>query len=155
MSVAAAPAHAAAAIPGRISGILATRNTSTAVHWAPSRSVPACGSISTSISGTSAGASAWYDQWLPALEVLRGEYAWVVGARAEDLSLHPSLSSALGVVAESLDYRDRPRVVVTSLDFPTVAYQWIAKQQEGVEVVVVESPDGTSCPPRIAGAGDR
>ena len=78
--------------------------------------------------------------------MLRGEYAWVVGARAEDLSLHPSLSSALGVVAESLDYRDRPRVVVTSLDFPTVAYQWIAKQQEGVEVVVVESPDGTHVP---------
>jgi hypothetical protein len=80
------------------------------------------------------GASAWYDQWLPALEVLRADYAWVVGARAEDISLHPSLSSVLGVVGESLEYRDRPKVVVTSLDFPTVAYQWLAKQQEGVEL---------------------
>ncbi len=39
------------------------------------------------------GASAWYDQWLPALEVLRGEYAWVVGARAEDY-----LASSLALV---------------------------------------------------------
>jgi kynureninase len=92
------------------------------------------------------GASAWYDQWLPALEVLRADYAWVVGARAADISLHPSLSSVLGVVGESLEYRDRPKVVVTSLDFPTVAYQWLAKQHEGVELVVVDSPDGTHVP---------
>ena len=38
-------------------------------------------------------------------------------------------------VAESLDYRRRPKVVVTSLDFPTVAYQWLARAGEGVEVV--------------------
>ncbi len=37
-------------------------------------------------------------------------------------------------------------MVVTSLDFPTVAYQWLAKQQEGVELVVVDSPDGTHVP---------
>jgi kynureninase len=92
------------------------------------------------------GASAWYDQWLPALEVLRGEYGWVVGASAEDISLHPSVSSVLGVVAESLDYRERPKVVTTSLDFPTVGYQWLAKREEGVEVVVVESPDATHVP---------
>src|SRR5207253_1783086 len=40
----------------------------------------------------------------------------------------------------------RPRVVVTSLDFPTVAYQWLAKRARGVELVVVESPDRVSVP---------
>ena len=39
-----------------------------------------------------------------------------------------------------------PKVVVTSLDFPTVAYQWLAKAAEGVDVVVVESPDGIGIP---------
>lgn len=92
------------------------------------------------------GASAWYDTWLPALERLRAGYGRVVNAEADTISLHPSISSALSVVAESLDYSVRPRIVTTSLDFPTVAYQWLAKQAQGVEVVVVESPDQTTIP---------
>jgi selenocysteine lyase/cysteine desulfurase len=50
------------------------------------------------------------------------------------------------VVAESLEYRQRPKVVVTSLDFPTVAYQWLARAGEGIEVTIVESPDGIGVP---------
>ena len=52
----------------------------------------------------------------------------------------------LTAVAESLDYRRRPKVVVTSLDFPTVAYQWLARAGDGVEVEIVESPDGIGVP---------
>jgi selenocysteine lyase/cysteine desulfurase len=37
-------------------------------------------------------------------------------------------------------------VVVTSLDFPTLSYQWLARAAEGIEVVVVESPDGIGVP---------
>src|SRR6266850_2210255 len=90
------------------------------------------------------GAAAWYDTWLPAVERLRAGYGRVVGAEARTISLHGCISSALSVVAESLDYRPRARVITTSLDFPTVAYQWQAKRDEGVELVVVESPDGTT-----------
>jgi selenocysteine lyase/cysteine desulfurase len=92
------------------------------------------------------GAAAWYDTWLPAVERLRAGYGRVVGAEARSISLHGCISSALSVVAESLDYRARARVITTSLDFPTVAYQWLAKRAEGVELVVVESPDGTTVP---------
>jgi selenocysteine lyase/cysteine desulfurase len=92
------------------------------------------------------GAAAWYDTWLPAVERLRAGYGRVVGAPASAISLHPSISSALSVVGEALDYRKRPRVVTTSLDFPTVAYQWLAKQDRGVEVVIIQSPDGTTVP---------
>jgi kynureninase len=92
------------------------------------------------------GASAWYDTWLPALDRLREGYAEVIGARAPEVALHPSISSALTAVAESLDYAARPKVVTTSLDFPTVAYQWLAKAGRGVEVTIVPSRDGTSIP---------
>jgi selenocysteine lyase/cysteine desulfurase len=100
------------------------------------------------------GASAWYDTWLPAVERLRAGYGAVVGAEAGAISLHPCVSSALSVVAESLDYTRRSRVVTTSLDFPTVPYQWLAKADR-VEVVIVESPDGISVPlERLAAAID-
>ncbi len=91
------------------------------------------------------GAAAWYDVWWAALADLRRRYGRVIGAPDGSVALHPSISSALAVVAESLDYRRRPRVVVTSLDFPTVPYQWMAKAGEA-EVAVIESPDGVSVP---------
>src|SRR6266566_4476257 len=94
----------------------------------------------------SRGASAWYDVWWAALGDLRRRYGSVIGATPEEIALAPSISVALAAVAEAVDYTRRPRVVVTSLDFPTVAYQWLAKRQRGVEVVVVESPDRVTVP---------
>jgi kynureninase len=94
----------------------------------------------------SRGASAWYDTWWAALEELRARYARLLNAASGSVALHPNVSSALGVVASALDYRVRPKVVVTSLDFPTIGYQWMAKAREGVEVVVLESPDGIGVP---------
>jgi selenocysteine lyase/cysteine desulfurase len=92
------------------------------------------------------GASAWYDVWWAALGELRERYARIIRASADEIALAPSISVAISTVAEALDYRARPRVVVTSLDFPTVAYQWLAKRARGVELVVVESPDRISVP---------
>jgi selenocysteine lyase/cysteine desulfurase len=92
------------------------------------------------------GASAWYDVWWDALGELRARYGRLINAPAGAIALAPSVSVALSAVAESIDYRRRPRVVITSLDFPTVAYQWLAKAREGVELVVVESPDNISVP---------
>ena len=92
------------------------------------------------------GASAWYDVWWEALDDLRARYGRLVNAAAGEIALAPSISVALSAVAESIDYGKRPRVVTTSLDFPTVAYQWLAKAQQGVELVVVESPDRITVP---------
>ena len=94
----------------------------------------------------SRGASAWYDVWWEALGDLRARYARLVNAATNEIALAPSISVALSAIAESLDYRRRPRVVITSLDFPTVAYQWLAKALAGVELVVVDSPDKISVP---------
>ena len=92
------------------------------------------------------GASAWYDTWWQALADLRAGYGRVVGAPAGTIALHPNISSSLTSIAESLDYSRRPKVVVTSLDFPTIAYQWLAKVPKGIEVVVLQSPDGIKVP---------
>jgi len=94
----------------------------------------------------SRGAAAWYDVWWEALGELRARYGRIVNAAPNEIALAPSISVALSAVAESIDYGRRPRVVITSLDFPTVAYQWLAKAKQGVELVVVESPDRISVP---------
>ena len=94
----------------------------------------------------SRGSSAWYDVWWAALGDLRARYARLVGAGPQEIALAPSTSVALAAIAEAIDYGRRPKIVTTSLDFPTVAYQWHAKRRRGVEVVVVESPDRISVP---------
>ncbi len=94
----------------------------------------------------SRGAAAWYDVWWEALSDLRARYGRIVNAAPGEIALAPSISVALSAVAESVDYRRRPKVIVTALDFPTVAYQWLAKGREGIELVVVESPDRISVP---------
>jgi kynureninase len=92
------------------------------------------------------GASAWYDVWWDALTELRASYAEVIGARPSEIALHASVSTATSVLASTIDYSRRPKVVTTALDFPTVVYQWLVQQPNGVEVVVVESLDGISVP---------
>ena len=93
------------------------------------------------------GASAWYDTWWDALAQLRRRYGGIIGATAEEIALHPSISSATAVLASAIDYKSRPKVVTSVLDFPTVAYQWLAKRPGGIEVVLVESADGVSISP--------
>jgi selenocysteine lyase/cysteine desulfurase len=92
------------------------------------------------------GAAAWYDVWWEALDELRTRYGRLIGARPAEIALAPSVSVAVAAAASALDYAKRPRVVVTALDFPTVVYQWLAKRPHGVDVVVLESPDGVSVP---------
>ncbi len=101
------------------------------------------------------GASAWYDRWLGKLERVRAAFGRTVGAGPATIALLPSISAGLAAVAGSVDFRRRNRVVVTELDFPTLCYQFLSREPTGLEVVMVESPDGIEVPlDRIEAAVD-
>ena len=111
----------------------------------------------------SLGARAWYRLWLGELDALRADFGTLVGVPGREISLAPSVSAALAVVASALDpvhrgdpaalgrlreagvpvgSRGRTRIVTTALDFPTIGHQWLAREPLGVEVVVVPTHDG-------------
>jgi selenocysteine lyase/cysteine desulfurase len=92
------------------------------------------------------GASAWYELWLGKLERVRAAFGRTVGAGPDTIALMPSISAGLAAVAGSVDFRRRNRVVVTELDFPTLCYQFLSREPTGLEVVMVESPDGIEVP---------
>jgi selenocysteine lyase/cysteine desulfurase len=101
------------------------------------------------------GASAWYGPWWDALAALRAKCARVLGADADEIALFPSISAALTSVASAFTYRERPKVVMSRLDFPTMTYQWLSKTSMGVEPVLVPG-DGVSTPvEQYAAAVDR
>ena len=89
------------------------------------------------------GAANWYDIWWTALEELRGRYGRLLHASPGEIALHASVSGILGVIGSGLDTSRRRRIVTTTLDFPTLPYQWLPKD---VEVVLLESADSISVP---------
>ena len=92
------------------------------------------------------GAAAWHGPWWEEMDALRASAARLLGADPDEVALHPSITSALSAVAGCFDYERRPRVVAADIDFPTVAYQWLARRSRGVEVVFARSPDELGVP---------
>ncbi|MBI3998063.1 MAG: aminotransferase class V-fold PLP-dependent enzyme [Armatimonadetes bacterium] len=102
------------------------------------------------------GAAAWYGPWWETMEALRARCARVIGASPDEIALFPSITAALTAVASAFAYRDRPRVIMSRLDFPTTVYQWLAKQASGVQPVLLGRPEGLAVPPdEYAAAVDR
>lgn len=92
------------------------------------------------------GASAWYERWMGVLADTRAEFARLVNAGDHEVALLPSVSALLSALGSALDYGQRPKVITTALDFPTVHYQWMARAREGAELVVLPSEDGVRVP---------
>jgi kynureninase len=90
------------------------------------------------------GAPAWWRAWLPRIDHIKTLFADLIHATPDSVTISHSVSSALTSVASTIDYSQRNKVVVTELDFPTIAYQWLVKP--GVEVVFARSTDGITVP---------
>ena len=93
---------------------------------------------------TEFGASAWYTYWLEEVDRLRYEFAQVIGASPEEVAIMPNISSALAAISSSLNYEERQQVVSCDLDFPTLTHHFLAKQPQGVESIILRSPDKVS-----------
>ncbi|HVL86454.1 MAG TPA: aminotransferase class V-fold PLP-dependent enzyme [Candidatus Thermoplasmatota archaeon] len=83
----------------------------------------------------SLGASAWYEIWVEQVETLRRQYASLIGARPTEVAWVPNVSVALSAIASCIDYEDRPDVVLSEMEFPTVAYQWLVRPEAHVRWV--------------------
>jgi selenocysteine lyase/cysteine desulfurase len=92
------------------------------------------------------GASAWYGPWWETLGRLREQCARVIGADPDEVALFPSITAALTALSSAFSYRDRPKVVLSALDFPTTTYQWLAKERLGVRTVLLRGRDGLTIP---------
>ena len=76
----------------------------------------------------------WFDHVIPEMRRLEASYAALVGARAEDVVLTPSVSIGLSSVASALRFDERPEVVVSRDEFPTDCHVWLAQEPRGATV---------------------
>jgi len=86
-----------------------------------------------------------WDRWIAEVEAARAEFASLIGGQAADVAVATSVSQATAAVATGLDFTGRRYgVVVSGVEFPTVAHVWRAHERLGAEVrTVAVREDGT------------
>jgi selenocysteine lyase/cysteine desulfurase len=80
-----------------------------------------------------------WDSWVQRMEELRGEFARLINAQPNEVAVTFSVSSALNSLASALSYSDRPRIVTSDFDFPTVGHVWLAQQRRGAQVAFAKA----------------
>ncbi len=86
-----------------------------------------------------------WEYWVERAETARSSFAALVGGAPDDVAVTTSLSAGVSALASTFDWRERPRVVVTDFEFPTVGQIWHAQELRGAEVVHVP-PEGAEIP---------
>lgn len=87
------------------------------------------------------GAAAWYAEWMAEMDNLRGQFARLINASADEIAIMPSISAALAAITSSIDLQEGDQLVTGELDFPTVAHGFHARARSGIETTVVSSDD--------------
>lgn len=88
----------------------------------------------------------WMEHIFPAMGELKRSFAALAGCDADEVAITTNISIALSTVASALTFRDRPKVVLSELDFPTDGHVWLAQRPRGAEIEWLRSPDGLTIP---------
>src|SRR5215831_13833678 len=83
-----------------------------------------------------------WENWIQDYELLRASFAEMIGAKKSEVAVVYSASSGINAVASSLNFRERPKVVMADFDFPTVGHVWLAQERAGARVEFVRSNNG-------------
>jgi selenocysteine lyase/cysteine desulfurase len=78
-----------------------------------------------------------WDYWVERTEAARTSFAGLVNAEREDVAVTTSLSAGVSALASAIDFTERPKVVISDYEFPTIGQIWHAQQLRGAEVHVV------------------
>lgn len=87
------------------------------------------------------GINAWHE-WMPEVDRAAARVGKIIGAPDGTMTMATNVSQIQALIASCLDYRARPKVVLSSLEFPSVSYVWHEERRRGAQVEVVGSVDG-------------
>lgn len=91
------------------------------------------------------GIRAWEERWMAIPAQVAGSVESLLGALPGSVSLHPNVTVAQAVALSCVDFgRERPRLVCTDEDFPSVLYLYEGLVRRGAEIVRVRARAGRS-----------
>jgi kynureninase len=88
----------------------------------------------------------WFEDVFPRMASLKRSFARLAGCDPNELAITTNISVAIATIASALDFRERNKVVLSELDFPTDGHVWLAQRRRGVEIEWLRSPDGLTIP---------
>lgn len=83
-----------------------------------------------------------WDKWMAKVAEARALFAQLIGADADDIAVVPSASEGAYQVASTQAWSERPGIVTTDLEFPSLGHVWLAQQGRGADVQFVAHHDG-------------
>jgi selenocysteine lyase/cysteine desulfurase len=83
-----------------------------------------------------------WDRWFGDLRAYADEIAELIGAPSGSVVCDVNVSTLLARVMSCFDFRERPRVVTSDLEFPALPHVLRAFERYGAEPVIVPSRDG-------------
>ena len=86
-----------------------------------------------------------WDYWVERGEAARATFARLVNGGPDEVAVTTSLSAGVSALASAVDFRERPQVVISDFEFPTIGQIWHAQELRGAEVVHVPA-DGAEIP---------
>lgn len=94
--------------------------------------------------------------WMDQVALARAEFARMIHANVEDIAVLGSVSDAASAIASALRFdAERPQIVTTTLDFPSICHVWLAQQPRGAQMRFVVAEAGrTDTTDRLVAAID-
>src|SRR4051812_34390524 len=80
-----------------------------------------------------------WEYWVERAETARATFARLVNAEPDDVAVTTSLSAGVSAVMSALSFRERPRLVISDFEFPTVGQISHAQRLRDADVVVVDA----------------
>ncbi len=104
------------------------------------RSAELDAALSAMLDAMAAHGAPWHDFEQQA-ELARQRFAALIVARPEQIALMPNASTGAYQVASTVDLRDRPKIVFSRDEFPSLAHVWLAQRARGAELAHVGGAD--------------
>jgi selenocysteine lyase/cysteine desulfurase len=83
-----------------------------------------------------------WDEWMGKYEEIRAAFAHLINASPDEIAIVTSASAGINPIANSLDFRQRNRVVLGEFEFPTMGQIWLAQQPRGAQVQFLTGSNG-------------
>ena len=83
-----------------------------------------------------------WDLWMAEVATARRMFAALIGASPDEVAIVSCASAGAYQVASTFDWRRRPVIVSTDLEFPSIAHVWLAQGRRDAEVRFVPARDG-------------
>ena len=106
------------------------------------------------LAGWDANGAEWV-HWVERAEAARAAFARLLGATPAEVAVTTSVSQGVSGIVSALDLKNRPRIVISEYEFPTIGQIAHAQELRGAEIVHVRpDADGSIALERWAEAVD-